>query len=116
LTPQPRASSTQSAFSAANLGKPTTSTQPKPTASNTDAFSNLWTTASSKAGVQTKNTNANKGPNLADLAKQKSSAGIWGMASQPAGKVAGQAQGQSLGAEARTGNGTIGNGLDDLLG
>jgi epsin len=114
LTPQPRASSTQSAFSAANLGKPTTSSQSKPASSNTDAFSNLWTTASSKAGVQTKNANADRGPNLADLAKQKSSAGIWGMASQPAGKNGGQSQSQGTGAG--TGNGTIGNGLDDLLG
>ena len=105
LTPQPRASSTTSAFSAANLGKPTASSQPKPAAAGAgagaDAFSNLWSTASSKAGVQTKNANANKGPNLADLAKQKSSAGIWGMAGQQAGQQ-------------RTSTG--GSGLDDLLG
>lgn len=108
LTPQPRASSAQSAFSAANLGKPTTSSQPKPAAGSTDAFSNLWSTASSKAGVQTKNANANKGPNLADLAKQKSSAGIWGMGSTPAGSN-GQAAPKSTGQSA-------GNGFDDLLG
>lgn len=106
LTPQPRASSTQSAFSAANLGKPMTSSQPKPAAAgNTDAFSNLWSTASSKAGVQNKNAAAGKGPNLAEMAKQKSSAGIWGMAGPPA--TAAKPVGQ--------GNGN-GNGLDDLLG
>jgi epsin len=101
LTPQPRASSTQSTFSAANLGKPMTSSQPKPAAAGTDAFSNLWSTASSKAGVQGKSAGGAKGPNLAEMAKQKSSAGIWGMAGQ--GKPAGQSQG-------------AGNGLDDLLG
>jgi epsin len=108
LTPQPRPSSTtSSAFSAANLGKPATSSQPKPAAGSADAFSDLWSTASSKAGVQNNNANANKGPNLAEMAKQKSSAGIWGMASPPvpAGqqKPATPSQGQ-------------GSGLDDLLG
>lgn len=107
LTPQPRpTSAASSAFSAANLGKASAASQPKPAAGSTDAFSNLWSTASSKAGVQTKNAGT-KGPNLAEMAKQKSSAGIWGMAGPPAGQQQQQQQKPSQG---------LGNGLDDLLG
>lgn len=111
LTPQPRASSTHSAFSAANLGKPMTSSQSKTAPGGTDAFSNLWSTASSKAGVQNKNAGVSKGPNLAEMAKAKSSAGIWGMAGQPAGAAKSASQSASNG----SGSG-MGNGLDDLLG
>ncbi|KAJ5773443.1 hypothetical protein N7457_008339 [Penicillium paradoxum] len=47
----------------------------KPT---TDAFGSLWSTASASAGIQKNNTGTNKGPNLASMAKEKASAGIWG--------------------------------------
>ncbi|QGA15788.1 hypothetical protein EYB26_003448 [Talaromyces marneffei] len=44
--------------------------------SSGDAFGSLWSTASAGAGIQ--KTTATKGPNLASMAKEKSSAGIWG--------------------------------------
>lgn len=43
-----------------------------------DAFGSLWSTASASAGIQKSNTGPNKGPNLASMAKEKASAGIWG--------------------------------------
>jgi epsin len=43
-----------------------------------DAFGSLWSTASASAGIQKTNTGSNKGPNLASMAKEKASAGIWG--------------------------------------
>ncbi|KAJ5523213.1 hypothetical protein N7513_012757 [Penicillium frequentans] len=51
----------------------------KPAAkSSGDAFGSLWSTASASAGISKANANANKGPNLASMAKEKASAGIWG--------------------------------------
>lgn len=46
--------------------------------SSGDAFGSLWSTASASAGISKSNANANKGPNLASMAKEKASAGIWG--------------------------------------
>ncbi|KAJ5163177.1 uncharacterized protein N7500_005007 [Penicillium coprophilum] len=46
--------------------------------SSGDAFGSLWSTASASAGIQRSNTGTNKGPNLASMAKEKASAGIWG--------------------------------------
>lgn len=51
----------------------------KPAASKSsggDAFGSLWSTASAGAGIQ--KNKPNKGPNLASMAQQQSSAGIWG--------------------------------------
>lgn len=66
-----------------------------------DAFGSLWSQAS--VGIK-KNTQTGPGPAMGQLAKEKSSAGIWGApapstASNPAG-----------------GSKPLGNGLDDLLG
>ncbi|KAL2261762.1 hypothetical protein VTK26DRAFT_3438 [Humicola hyalothermophila] len=71
-----------------------------------DAFGALWSQAS--VGIK-KNTPAGPGPAMGQLAKEKSSAGIWGAAATaPAAKPAG-------GAGAGGGK-PLGNGLDDLLG
>lgn len=96
-----------SSTSASSLGKPAGK---QASASGGDAFSSLWSTASTKAGVQQK-AQSSKGPDLASMAKAKSEAGIWGAASstsatpKPATPVANQKPATSLG-----------NGLDDLLG
>lgn len=66
-------SSTAASTTAAN--KPAASTAKKPSG---DAFGSLWSSASASAGIQKSNVNANKGPNLASMAKEKASAGIWG--------------------------------------
>ncbi|MCJ1325211.1 Epsin-3, clathrin recruitment and traffic between the Golgi and endosome [Thelotrema lepadinum] len=81
-----------------------------------DAFSNLWSTASATAGI--KKTGSSQGPNLASLAKEKTSAGIWGP-SKPAGQPAAQQQrvqaSQPPQQQQQQGGG-LGGGLDDLLG
>jgi epsin len=70
-----------------------------------DAFGSLWSTASASAGIQKTNTGGNKGPNLASMAKEKASAGIWGA---PASTTApGQSQPQQK---------QSGSAFDDLLG
>ncbi|KAL1966578.1 hypothetical protein VTN77DRAFT_3989 [Rasamsonia byssochlamydoides] len=61
----------------------TSSTASKPATSKSksgeDVFGSLWSAASASAGIQKNTTNtSNKGPNLASMAKEKSSAGIWG--------------------------------------
>jgi epsin len=66
-----------------------------------DAFGSLWSQAS--VGIK-KNTQAGPGPAMGQLAKEKSSAGIWGAAAPASGSTpAGN-------------NKPLGNGLDDLLG
>lgn len=78
--------------------------QAKASSGGGDAFSSLWSTASSTAGIKKTSTPSNAGPKLADLAKQKTSAGIWG-ASAPAQAPSGQSQGGQR----------MGGGLDDLI-
>lgn len=65
-------SSLTSASSAGN--KPAATAKP----SGGDAFGSLWSSASANAGIQKSNSTASKGPNLASMAKEKASAGIWG--------------------------------------
>ncbi|KAI9680982.1 MAG: Epsin-3, clathrin recruitment and traffic between the Golgi and endosome [Trizodia sp. TS-e1964] len=84
---------------------PSSVTQAKPATSNSDAFGSLWSSAS--AGVRKTSTPLQgQGPKLADLAKQKSAAGIWG---PPAASSAQQGQQQPS-------NQSYGGGLGDLLG
>ena len=89
---------------AASLGK----TAAKTSSSGGDAFGSLWSTASAGAGIKKSGT-PSQGPNLASMAKEKASAGIWGAtgsgtgAGQPVRPQAGQGQ-------------KAGGGLDDLLG
>ncbi|OOQ83006.1 ENTH domain containing protein [Penicillium brasilianum] len=73
--------------------------------SSGDAFGSLWTTASASAGISKSNANANKGPNLASMAKEKASAGIWGAPAASASSAQSQPQ-QKQG----------GSAFDDLLG
>ncbi|KAI4169057.1 MAG: hypothetical protein LQ343_005990 [Gyalolechia ehrenbergii] len=86
--------------------------------SSGDAFSSLWSTASTSAGIKTKtNTSGNAGPNLASMAKEKASLGIWGANAAPAsmgsgGPMTPQSQMQSQ----QNGGRKTGGGLDDLLG
>ena len=86
-------------------------------AGGADAFSNLWSTASASAGVAKKATA--QGPNLASLAKEKTTAGIWGTASkpvQPQPNIGGFSQQRSQPPPANQPNQAAGGGLDDLLG
>ena len=78
----------------------TSSAASKP-AGGGDAFGALWSQAS--VGIK-KSTPTTKGPAIGQLAKEKSSAGIWGAAA-PAPP-----------SSASSGSKPLGNGLDDLLG
>ncbi|CRG88100.1 ENTH domain-containing protein C794,11c [Talaromyces islandicus] len=89
---------TSSASPAAGAAKPAASKS-----SGGDAFGSLWSTASAGAGIQ-KNV-PNKGPNLASMAKEKSSAGIWG--------TPGAASSQPKPPSSQPSGGSA---LDDLLG
>ncbi|KAL8779100.1 MAG: hypothetical protein Q9194_001627 [Teloschistes cf. exilis] len=115
-------SSTPSFSSSSNAAsKPTGA---KSSSGGGDAFSSLWSTASTSAGIKKTATPTNAGPNLASMAKEKASQGIWGanaasfatatstglgggMASQQQGRQGGQSNGAGQKA---------GGGLDDLLG
>ncbi|KAL8805724.1 MAG: hypothetical protein Q9182_001757 [Xanthomendoza sp. 2 TL-2023] len=83
--------------------------------SGQDAFSNLWSTASSSAGIKKTNTPANAGPNLASMAKEKASQGMWGANPAPTPTPMGSMPATGHDAQ-RSGGQKIGGGLDDLLG
>ncbi|KAL8743622.1 MAG: hypothetical protein Q9190_004047 [Brigantiaea leucoxantha] len=96
-------------------------TSNKPATSKTsggDAFGSLWSTASAGAGIKKTNTpGSTSGPNLASMAKEKASQGIWGARAQqqhvsPRGTAQGPAQPPAQSGTRHTGGG----GLDDLLG
>ncbi len=74
-------------------------------ANGQDVFGSLWSQASAGAGIKKTNTPGQHGPNLASMAKEKASAGIWGAA-------AGSTSQAQRPAQATGQNG----GLDDLLG
>ena len=105
-----------SSTSASTLGKPDTATK---TGSGSDAFSSLWSSASTGAGLT--KTPSTKGPALASMAKAKSSAGIWGTpgaSTPPLAQSRPAAPTPNMAAAGQTGktSGNLGNGLDDLLG
>ncbi|EON95959.1 putative golgi to endosome transport protein [Phaeoacremonium minimum UCRPA7] len=75
----------------------------KPASSGGDAFGALW--ASASGGIK-KTSTPTAGPALGQLAKEKSSAGIWGAPAAGSATKPGNAQGGLTGS----------NGLDDLLG
>ena len=114
IVPSP---SNSAAASKSNLTSPPSfSSAAKPlvksSSSGGDAFGSLWSTASAGAGIKKTPTPGSQGPNLASMAKEKSSIGIWGAASgagQTVPSTAGQAQ-SALGGQ------KVGGGLDDLLG
>ena len=116
FTPRPTITSNQPSYasstSAATLGKPTAKAS---TGMGGDAFGNLWSSASTKAGVQ--NKPGAKGPDLASMAKAKSEAGIWGAAAAPSQPRPGAiAPSPNTAAGAGRLRAPLGNGLDDLLG
>ena len=80
--------------------------------SSGDAFGSLWSTASAGAGIKKTPTPGSQGPNLASMAKEKSSLGIWGAAgtASSGGQVQRTTQVQPPGGQ------ILGGGLDDLLG
>lgn len=86
--------------------RPVASTASKP-AAGADAFGALWSQAS--AGLK-KTTPTGTGPTIGQLAKEKSSAGIWGTA------VPAKPAGNTVASSSNTNNKPLGNGLDDLLG
>jgi epsin len=92
-----------SSFSSTTTTSSKTANKPA-AAKSSDAFGSLWNAASATAGIQ-KNTNTNKGPNLASMAKEKSSAGIWGTTAP--------ASAQSQQQKPTSGTGSA---FDDLLG
>ncbi|KAA8647357.1 hypothetical protein EYZ11_007237 [Aspergillus tanneri] len=100
--PRPGVPST-STFSSTTT--PSTAARPAPSKPSGDAFGSLWSSASASAGIQKSSSAAGKGPNLASMAKEKASAGIWGA---PASSSAQPQQGTA----GKTGS----SGLDDLLG
>ncbi|KAL2756543.1 hypothetical protein ACRALDRAFT_1041069 [Sodiomyces alcalophilus JCM 7366] len=105
VTPQATGGGSASAGSSMAGAKPATTTASKPAASG-DAFGALWTQASS--GMKKTQTTPKAGPALGQLAKEKSSAGIWG---QPAA-----ASTSSTPKPAGGSSNSTGNGLEDLLG
>lgn len=85
-----------------------------------DVFGSLWSSASASAGIQKSNSPANKGPNLASMAKEKASAGIWGApaagSSSPSLGGQGSSQPRAQQQPSQQDGNTGSSGLDDLLG
>ncbi|KAI9821113.1 MAG: Epsin-3, clathrin recruitment and traffic between the Golgi and endosome [Pycnora praestabilis] len=79
----------------------------KPASSSGDAFGSLWSSAS--AGIKKSSTPSQQGSNLAAMAKEKASAGIWG-----SGPGVGQQNQRQT--SSQQGGQKVGVGLDDLLG
>lgn len=114
------ASSFTSASASAQKAKPSSTSK-----SGGDAFGSLWSAASAGAGIQRSSSTAtSKGPNLASMAKEKASAGIWGAPSPSASSTPVQAHSRTsstaapkqpaTGAAAAPSTGS--SNLDDLLG
>jgi epsin len=112
--PSQKQPSYSSSTSMASLGKPTA--KPSATASGGDAFGSLWSTATAKAGVQTKSTTPSRGPDLASMAKAKSEAGIWGPSASSGTRAGAVAPTLNAASGQARPTGGLGNGLDDLLG
>ncbi|KAI1937691.1 Epsin-3, clathrin recruitment and traffic between the Golgi and endosome [Ophidiomyces ophidiicola] len=94
-------------------------TSPVAKTTSGDAFGSLWSSASMNAGI--KSTAATqKGPNLASMAKEKASAGIWGAPAagtmSTASKNTPSTTTSSPPQQQKGGNTPAGHGLDDLLG
>ena len=98
--------SSASSFTTTAASTATNASKPAASKSGGDAFGSLWSAASAGAGIQKSSPTASKGPNLASMAKEKSSAGIWGAAPSctPSTQTSTSAQKQP------------GSSLDDLLG
>ncbi|KAI4125273.1 MAG: hypothetical protein LQ338_004364 [Usnochroma carphineum] len=108
--------STQAGITKPSLASPQPSasssiTQQK--ASGSDAFSSLWSKASTSAGIKKTNAASSAGPNLASMAKEKASQGIWGANAAPMGSGVLQQQQKQM---QSNGGQKAGGGLDELLG
>ncbi|KAI9672351.1 MAG: Epsin-3, clathrin recruitment and traffic between the Golgi and endosome [Caeruleum heppii] len=101
---------TASSTTPSSLNKPASTA--KAASSSGDAFGSIWSTAS--VGVKKSNASGQSGPNLASMAKEKASAGIWG-ATTPAVSQQKPLQ-QSQGLRHSGGQSTGGGASDDLLG
>ena len=86
--------------------------KPAAEASGGDAFGSLWSSASATAGI--KKAAPASGPNLASLAQQKTSQGIWGPSKTPSAGTPGQST--SMRSPPTQTRPQAGGGLDDLLG
>ena len=120
-TPQPSSSvsgnNSRPLFSSTPSFTTTTNntTTVKPSTGGADAFGNLWSTASSSAGIKkTSTAGGAQGPNLASLQREKATQGLWGAAAAPAAGVGQQPMGMGIGGS--NGMKSGGSGLDDLLG
>ncbi|MCJ1337299.1 Epsin-3, clathrin recruitment and traffic between the Golgi and endosome [Bachmanniomyces sp. S44760] len=80
-----------------------------------DAFGSLWSSASAGAGIKKTSTPSGQGPNLASMAKEKASAGIWGV-NAPASSNLGMGSAPRQQSQPSSGGQQVGGGLDDLLG
>lgn len=119
FTSVPVAQSPSSQSSTAIGAKPsmvssTSLNKPKSSSAGGDAFGSLWSTASANAGIKSTSTPSNSGPKLADMAKEKASAGIWG-ANAPSGSASRAQTARPMG-QVQGGGQKLGGGLDDLLG
>ncbi|EGE01646.1 epsin-3 [Trichophyton equinum CBS 127.97] len=105
--PTPQSKPLESSNKSTTKSQTTTSSK-----SGGDAFGSLWSTASANAGIKSTAQTQNKGPNLASMAKERASAGIWGTPSSSSspqtfsGTPSSQQQKKPSG----------GSALDDLLG
>jgi epsin len=104
-----------SSFTSASSGSPAAAKPAASKSSGGDAFGSLWSSASASAGLQKSNANASKGPNLASMAKEKASAGIWGAPATPSLAYSSPSLSQSR-TTPQQGAKTGSSGLDDLLG
>lgn len=116
---QPLSSTTNSAkpqsaafgSAAATSGRPTSISAVPKKSGGGDAFGSLWSSASAGAGIQKSNSTAKQGPNLASMAKEKASAGIWGAPAASNTSSMPPASTQSTGSGQKSGGA-----FDDLLG
>ncbi|GIJ82765.1 epsin-3, clathrin recruitment and traffic between the Golgi and endosome [Aspergillus pseudoviridinutans] len=107
----PSTSSFSSARSTSSAGG-----KPAVSKSSGDAFGSLWSTASATAGIQKSSANASKGPNLASMAKEKASAGIWGTPAPSSSLTPASPPPSMSSSTQQQGTKTGSSGLDDLLG
>ncbi|KAL2795628.1 hypothetical protein BJX66DRAFT_165869 [Aspergillus keveii] len=109
---RPAAPTTSSFSSGMSASTPSLGSKPAASKPSGDAFGSLWSTASASAGLQKSSSNASEGPNLASMAKEKASAGIWGAPASSG--LASQAPFQQQ--QSQQGAKTNSSAFDDLLG
>lgn len=83
----------------------------KPSSSGGDAFASLWSSTSAGAGIKKASTPGTGGPKLADMQKQKATAGIWGAPAASSTTAPSMQQSTQSNAQKSSGGGAF----DDLL-